>query len=149
VGHVTNLRGDPYIQAVRREHPERDLSPVPEPAPPPVNPITPIRDAALEKEQRIDTLCAELEALCSVSAPFLGVKIAKAVAKAHGLKFSNFISKRRSAHLVKARQHAMWEMRDNTTLSLPQIAKILGGMDHTTIIHGIKQHERRLRGEIR
>jgi hypothetical protein len=148
VGRVIDLRSDPYVRAVLREHPERDTSP-PEPAPPvePAIPTIPTRDIALEREQRIDTLCAELEALCVVSDPFLGVKIAKAVARAHGITWQEFISKRRHAHITKARQHAMWEIRENTSLSLPLIGKILGGLDHTTIIYGIRQHARRLRGE--
>lgn len=138
-----------YCEAVIREHPEFAPPPAEQPvAEPPPNDaaLTALQRAAIEREQRIAALCAELESLCATSEPFLGVKIARAVAMAHGITFKALIGRPRPPHLIKARQHAMWEMRENTTLSLPHIGKILGGRDHSTVIHGIRQHEIRLKG---
>lgn len=50
----------------------------------------------------------------------------------------------RSAPLAKARQELMWLLRQQERWSLPQIGRFLGGRDHTTIIHGVRQHQRRL-----
>jgi chromosomal replication initiation ATPase DnaA len=38
----------------------------------------------------------------------------------------------------------MWEIRQRTILSTPQIGRALGNRDHTTVLHGIKRHEKRL-----
>lgn len=42
------------------------------------------------------------------------------------------------------RQHAMWLMAQQNHLSLPMIGAFLGGRDHTTILHGIRAHGRRI-----
>lgn len=134
-----------YVQAVLQAHPERAPSKT-SPEPPPVSEeVAALRAEIAAKESLITELCAELEALGRHSDPFAGLKIAKAVAKAHGITFQELVSNRRHAYLVKARQHAMYEMRRNTGLSLPQIGKIIGKRDHTTVIWAIKRHERRLR----
>jgi chromosomal replication initiation ATPase DnaA len=115
---------------------------------PPVPEIDDLQAKLIEKEREIERLCAEIEATQLPMGPFAGKRIALAVAKAHGLKFLDMISHRRSAHLVRARQHAMWEMREHTKLSYPAIGAMLGGRDHTTVLHGVRQHRRRLLGEI-
>lgn len=47
------------------------------------------------------------------------------------------ISKSRSSEIVKPRQIAMYLCKNMTDASLEQIGSILGGRDHSTIIHGI------------
>lgn len=49
-------------------------------------------------------------------------------------------SDRRSAHLVLARQFVIYWACRLTQLSLPQIGKLLGGRDHTTILHGKRRY---------
>lgn len=61
-----------------------------------------------------------------------------------GLTLAEMISPRRNAVLVWARQEAMWECRRQTTASFPQIARALGKQDHTCVIHGARQHEKRM-----
>lgn len=39
----------------------------------------------------------------------------------------------------------MWALKQEGRWSLPQIGRLLGNRDHTTIIHGVRQHEKRLR----
>ena len=41
--------------------------------------------------------------------------------------------------LATHRQIAMYLCRELTDLSLPKIGKVLGGRDHTTVMHGINK----------
>lgn len=52
----------------------------------------------------------------------------------------------RDTLVVVARHHAMWLIRTHTKLSLPQIGRIFGGRDHTTVLYGIRQHLKRVAG---
>ncbi|GHU45018.1 chromosomal replication initiator protein DnaA [Clostridia bacterium] len=49
------------------------------------------------------------------------------------------LSKKRSSDISKPRQIAMYLIRNLTDTSLKTIGTLLGGRDHTTIIHGIEQ----------
>jgi hypothetical protein len=62
----------------------------------------------------------------------------------HGMTMAELCSDQRSKRIVLARHEAMYRMSKETTLSTPQIAKRLGKGDHTTVLHGIKQHKRRM-----
>jgi chromosomal replication initiator protein len=106
-----------------------------------------LRREVVEYKKTVAELASEIAALYP-GQKFVARNIAVAVAKIHGVRFVDLISNRRHKHLCHARQHAMWEIRRRTKLSLPQIGQLLGGRDHTTVLHGLKQHERRLRGEI-
>lgn len=66
------------------------------------------------------------------------------VAAQHRLSVAELLSPTRAFRISHARQHAMWELRQRTALSLPQIAGRLGLKDHTTVCHGLRAHERRL-----
>lgn len=54
------------------------------------------------------------------------------------VKKMDFISDRRLAILVRARQVAMYLAREMTPYSLPKIAKHVGDKDHTTVLHGAR-----------
>jgi chromosomal replication initiator protein len=45
----------------------------------------------------------------------------------------------RNARLALQRQVVMYVMREETSASLPQIGQILGGRDHTTVMHGCER----------
>lgn len=49
------------------------------------------------------------------------------------------VSKSRSSEIVKPRQIAMYLCKNMTDSSLEMIGSLLGGRDHSTIIHGIKK----------
>ena len=49
------------------------------------------------------------------------------------------ISKSRSSEIVRPRQIAMYLCKNMTDASLEYIGSLLGGRDHSTIIHGIKK----------
>jgi chromosomal replication initiator protein len=48
---------------------------------------------------------------------------------------------RRDSQLVKARQIAMFILKQDLSLSFTEIGNILGGRDHTTIMHGVEKIE--------
>src|SRR3990167_1813458 len=48
---------------------------------------------------------------------------------------------KRDSGLVKARQIAMYILKQDLALSFVEIGNILGGRDHTTIMHGVKKIE--------
>ena len=72
-----------------------------------------------------------------------GRKRAIEIAQKHGISFKSMISKNRNKYFVIARHEAMWEMH-KMGISYPRIGIILGGRDHTTCMHGVRQHEKRL-----
>jgi hypothetical protein len=66
------------------------------------------------------------------------------VCEKHGIDWIDLASARRSVPVVIARHEAMYRMRHETTMSLPAIGRKLGGLDHSSVIHGIRRHEERL-----
>lgn len=60
---------------------------------------------------------------------------------------ANLLSKRRDARTAGARQVAMYLMRTDGRETLPEIGRVLGGRDHTTVLHGCNKIERRLKLE--
>jgi len=58
------------------------------------------------------------------------------------VKISDLTSPRRPQALSFARQVAMFLLRERTELSLSEIGSLLGGRDHTTILHGIRKIEK-------
>ena len=69
-------------------------------------------------------------------------QIVAEVALKHGLKMSDLTGPYRHKSIVKARHEAMWRVRDETNLSYPQIGRVLGNRDHTTVLHGVRKHGR-------
>jgi chromosomal replication initiator protein len=56
-----------------------------------------------------------------------------------GFTIEEIISKHRQRPLVTARQISMYVMRELTELSYPNIARVFGGRDHTTVIHAVEK----------
>jgi chromosomal replication initiation ATPase DnaA len=65
------------------------------------------------------------------------------ICEKHGVTFNAIISRSRYKSVVRARHHAWTLIRNSTDMSFPEIGLVWGGMDHTSIIHGVKQHESR------
>lgn len=61
--------------------------------------------------------------------------IKKQVCKSYNLKISDIESSKRTRNITTPRQIAMYLCREMTDSSLPQIGKVFGGRDHTTVIH--------------
>lgn len=53
-------------------------------------------------------------------------------------------SHRRPLLFVMARQELYWKAHQESALSLPAIGRLVGGRDHTTILHGIRKHQERM-----
>jgi hypothetical protein len=70
-------------------------------------------------------------------------KILNEVCREEDLALAALLSKSRTPKLVKARWKAMYRLRELLHLSYPEIGRSLG-MDHTTVIHGIRQYEKLL-----
>lgn len=68
----------------------------------------------------------------------------------HGLSVEDIAGGRRWFHLTAARHDFFWRCRqvkraDGTfRYSLPQIGEFLGGMDHTSVLNGVRRHAKRL-----
>ncbi len=70
--------------------------------------------------------------------------IIKNVCSFYNMKTTQLKGPKRDASLVKARQIAMYLLKKELGLPLVEIGNILGGRDHTTVIHGIGKIENQL-----
>ena len=68
-------------------------------------------------------------------------QILEQVARRNGLKVSALSAPDRTAFFVTARAEAARRLRDECGLSLKHIGRLLGGRDHSTIIHLLKKSE--------
>lgn len=78
------------------------------------------------------------------NSPFHWRQIIDEVCKKHDISKGNMMSRRRRQDLVAARFEAYYRLSEETTLSLPQIGRLMGGRDHTTVLYGIRIHQGRL-----
>ncbi len=65
--------------------------------------------------------------------------IIEIVADHFGITPEDILSKKRSSNIVEPRQIIMYLCRQMTTTPLSEIGKILGGRDHSTVIHGYEK----------
>lgn len=72
-------------------------------------------------------------------------QIISEVAAKYGMSQTLLLSQRRSRVISWPRQEVMYRAANETAASLPMIGQELGGMDHTTIIYGIRRHAARVR----
>lgn len=70
--------------------------------------------------------------------------IAAAVAEQHLLPLTEMMSPSRRANISRARHNAFAVMYATKRYSLNQIGGFFGGKDHTTVLHGIRQHRKRI-----
>lgn len=66
-------------------------------------------------------------------------RIVNEVSTLTGISVDDIMSDRRNAKIVHARHLAMYLARYFTMLSTTQIGRLIGGRDHTTVIHGVRQ----------
>lgn len=67
-----------------------------------------------------------------------------AVCRHYSVKQRDIISKTRKQNIVQARQLTMHLCHKYTQMSYTQIGRLLGGRDHSTVLHGCNQVTRRL-----
>lgn len=62
------------------------------------------------------------------------------VCRKHGISRDELCSASRARHLVAARHEVFYRLRSETGLSLPRIGHLVGGRDHTTVLHGVRSY---------
>lgn len=70
-------------------------------------------------------------------APLSPNALLKLICETYGITLKELLSKKRSQNLVVPRQLAMYILRTDMGLNLETIGQLLGGRDHTTVMHGI------------
>jgi chromosomal replication initiator protein len=68
-------------------------------------------------------------------------EIQQRVAEGFGISRAELVGSSRAATPLRARQVAIFLTRDLTDLSLPQIGRLYGGRDHTTILNALRRLE--------
>ena len=71
-------------------------------------------------------------------------EVIKNVCSFYNIKETLIKGPKRDSSLVKARQIAMYILKNDLSLSFVEIGNILGGRDHTTVMHGTKKIEKLL-----
>ncbi|MBD3833823.1 MAG: hypothetical protein IE910_10815 [Brevundimonas sp.] len=68
--------------------------------------------------------------------------VADFVAERHGMTFERLCVSSHRRSLARPRQIAMYAIRQLCPhMSLPHIGRLLGGRDHTTVLHGVRKIE--------
>lgn len=65
-----------------------------------------------------------------------------AVASDYNVPVIDVLSHRRTAGVVRPRQVGMYLAKKLTTRSLPEIGRMFGGKDHTTVLHAVRKVEK-------
>jgi chromosomal replication initiation ATPase DnaA len=87
-----------------------------------------------------------------LTAPDVVRRVIREAAQAHGVKPAEIVIGGPSRRLVRPRHMVaatLYEMRHpcgKRKFSLPQIGAWLGGRHHTTILHAVRAHEKRMGG---
>ena len=64
--------------------------------------------------------------------------------KATGTPVERILGRRQDPAECRARHMAWWLLREGLDWSLPRIAKAVGRPEHTTIMSGVRRHQRRM-----
>ncbi len=67
----------------------------------------------------------------------------------YNIKSTQIKGERRSAVFVKPRQICMYILKEDVGLSLVEIGNLLGGRDHTTVMHGVDRVSEKLQADVR
>jgi chromosomal replication initiator protein len=74
-------------------------------------------------------------------------QIQSQVAATFGISRAELVGSSRAARPLRARQVAMLLTRETTHLSLPQIGRLYGGRDHSTVLNSLKRAEAAVAGD--
>lgn len=74
--------------------------------------------------------------------PLTVEKIIEEVARTFGVTAEDIRSSKRNSNISKARQIAIYVVREITQLSMNLIGDEFGGRDHSTIVYAVKQVEK-------
>jgi chromosomal replication initiator protein len=87
----------------------------------------------------VEAAQAALNSILAHPADLSPGRIVHAVAQHYGLDEAELVGPSRRRDVSVPRQLAMFLIREETDASLPQIGQLLGGRDHTTIMHGCEK----------
>lgn len=74
-------------------------------------------------------------------------KIVDLVARYFNLSAEKLLGRDRSRNVALPRQIAMYILREEANVSLPQIGQVLGGRDHTTVMYAIEKISKEIQGD--
>jgi chromosomal replication initiator protein len=106
--------------------------------------------ATSELNQRQITVSLARDALSDLMGKRANItpsQVVETVAKFYNISVPEIVSAGRNKELVHPRQIAMFLIRQETDASLPEIGNLLGGRDHTTVMHGVDRIKERLESE--
>ena len=88
----------------------------------------------------LDTAKQLLHDLLKVNDRKISVEeIQKKVSEYFNIRLNDMVSVRRSRLVARPRQVAMYLSKTHTPKSLPEIGRLFGGRDHTTVMHAVKK----------
>jgi hypothetical protein len=70
------------------------------------------------------------------------------ILKKHSITFEQLVGRQRAKKFVLARRELWWRASKETKLSLPQMGRLTGDRDHTTVRDGIQSEEARRTGTL-
>lgn len=70
-------------------------------------------------------------------------QVVRYVAMKHQVSIRLILDSGRNAAVVRARQEIYWRLVAIGAYSLPQVGMWVGGRDHTTVLHGVREHAKR------
>ena len=73
--------------------------------------------------------------------------ILKVISDNYGIEVEDLVGASRSRNTSRARQTAMYLLHRDLKLTLKATGQLLGGRDHKTVSHGVRQVSQRLEGE--
>jgi len=76
------------------------------------------------------------------------IKIISTVAKYFDYKNKELLGGSRKADLVEARHIAMFLLRDSLGLQLAKVGELMGGRDHTTVMHAVEKVEDEMQNNV-
>ena len=97
--------------------------------------------ASLMAKPLSSELIAEVVPRHRASQPTSVEEIQQRAAESFGISRAELVGSSRAANPLRARQVAIFLTRDLTDLSLPQIGRLYGGRDHTTVLNSLRRVE--------
>ena len=101
--------------------------------------------SAQDKEASPELATSALEAREGMRKAFYPDDVLKNICDFYGVKPTQVKGVKRDARLVRARQVCMYVFKNEGDLTYSEIGNLLGGRDHTTIMHGVDKIEGLLR----
>ncbi|MEY4932683.1 MAG: hypothetical protein RLZZ403_1003 [Pseudomonadota bacterium] len=139
IEHYRAVRQRIMAASIYRDPPTRDLEPVAPPPPP--KPAPPMVRIEVRLIYRLPIGPMRTWVQSTPRKHWRDILVE--VSEEYGISIEAIQSGKRPTRIVAARQAACYRMRAESQMSLPQIGRVLGGRDHTTVLHGCKAHARR------